>query len=99
VVNRQYFGQVPQNSTFGWQLAGAGLGMALGAALAGVTYDLTGSYNTAIVLSAVFSLLGAASIVVLESTKRILIPDWDEAMTDATAGDPDIDGSPVAAGD
>jgi len=99
VVNRQYFGQVPQNSTFGWQLAGAGLGMALGAALAGVTYDLTGSYNTAIVLSAVFSLLGAASIVVLESTKRILIPDWDEAMTDATAGDPDIDGSHVAAGD
>ncbi|MFP6679276.1 MAG: MFS transporter [Dehalococcoidia bacterium] len=85
VINRQYYGQVPQNSTFGWQLAGAGLGMALGAALAGVTYDLTGSYNTAIVLSAIFSLLGAVSILVLESTKRILIPDWDEAISDSTA--------------
>ncbi|MCH7594002.1 MAG: MFS transporter [Chloroflexi bacterium] len=112
VINRQYFGQAPQNSTFGWQLAGAGLGMALGAAIAGITYDLTGSYTTAIVLSAIFSLLGAASIVVLETTKRLLIPDWDRAISSVTGGssasasiDPEgeasseTDGSPVTAGD
>ena len=112
VINRQYFGQAPQNSTFGWQLAGAGLGMALGAAIAGITYDLTGSYTTAIVLSAIFSLLGAASILVLETTKRLLIPDWDRAISRVTGGssasasiDPEgeasseTDGSPVTAGD
>ncbi|HIF12018.1 MAG TPA: MFS transporter [Dehalococcoidia bacterium] len=96
VINRQYFGQAPQNVTFAWQLAGAGLGMALGAAMAGVTYDLTGSYTTAIVLSAIFSLLGAASILVLETTKRILIPDWDRAMNDVST---ESDGSAVVAGD
>jgi MFS family permease len=96
VINRQYFGQAPQNSTFGWQLAGAGLGMALGAALAGVTFDLTGSYNTAIVLSAVFSLLGAVSILILETTKRILIPDWDQAMNEATS---EPESSSMVAGD
>ena len=107
VINRQYFGQAPQNSTFGWQLAGAGLGMALGAALAGVTYDLTGSYTTAIVLSAIFSLLGAASIVVLETTKRVLIPDWDRAISRAigraTSPEPEAsstaDSPSVTAGD
>ncbi|MBT3943583.1 MAG: MFS transporter [Chloroflexi bacterium] len=100
VINRQYYGQAPQNSTFGWQLAGAGLGMALGAAFAGLSYDLTGSYNTAIVLSAVFSLLGAVSIVLLEPTRRILIPDWDKAMSDASEESPGAaEGSPVTAGD
>ena len=64
--------------------------------MAGVTYDLTGSYATAIVLSAIFSLLGAASILVLETTKRILIPDWDRAMNDVST---ESDGSAVVAGD
>ena len=99
VINRQYYGQAPQNSTFGWQLAGAGLGMALGAALAGVTYDLTGSYNTAIVLSAIFSLLGAVSILVLEPTKRLLIPDWDEGISDPTGKSTDDSVPSAIAGD
>ena len=107
VINRQYYGQAPQNTTFGLQLAGAGLGMALGAALAGVTFDLTGSYNTAIVLSAIFSLLGAVSIVVLEPTRRLLIPDWDRAVSFASehpaepenATETAPGGSPVIAGD
>ena len=73
--------------------------MALGAALAGVTYDLTGSYNTAIVLSAIFSLLGAVSILVLEPTKRLLIPDWDEAISDPTGKSTDDSVPSAIAGD
>lgn len=82
IINRQYYGQTPQSSTYGWQILGAGIGMAIGGALAGVTHDLTGSYTTAIVFSAITSGLGAASIVLLPATKRLLIPDWDRAITE-----------------
>ncbi len=78
VINRQYFGQAPQGSIFSWQLMGANLGMALGGVLGAFTFDLTNSYTLAIWLSAGFSLSGAASILVLAPTRRMLIPDWDK---------------------
>ena len=81
VVNRQYYGHSPMGSTYGWQLLGAGLGMALGGLLPGLVFDLTGVYTWAIILSAVFSLAGAVAILLLENTKRQLIPDWPEIET------------------
>lgn len=80
VINRQYYGQAPQGSIFSWQLMGANLGMALGGVLGASTFDLTNSYTLAIWLSAAFSLAGAASILVLAPTRRILIPDWDKEL-------------------
>lgn len=77
VINRQYYGQAPMGVTYGWQLLGAGLGMALGGILTGVTFDLTNSYTVAIVISALFSLTGAFSVVLLEATDHPIIPDWD----------------------
>jgi MFS family permease len=68
-------------STYGWQLLGAGLGMALGGALPGMVFDITGGYAWAIGLSAAFSLSGAIAIVLLDSTKRQLIPDLPEIDT------------------
>lgn len=81
IINRQYYGHSPMGSTFGWQLLGAGLGMALGGLLPGLVFDITGGYNWAIGLSAAFSLLGALAIVFLEPTRRQLIPDWPEMET------------------
>jgi len=78
VINRQYYGHVPMGPTYGWQLLGAGLGMALGGLVPGVVFDFTGGYTWAIVLSAGFSLAGAAAIVLLEPTRRLLIPDWEQ---------------------
>jgi MFS family permease len=78
VINRQYYGQAPQGHTIGWQLFGANLGMALGGVMGAFSFDLTGSYATAIWLSAGFSLAGAVSIAILQPTRRLLIPDWDK---------------------
>ncbi|MEX0761742.1 MAG: MFS transporter [Dehalococcoidia bacterium] len=76
VINRQYYGHSPMGPTYGWQLLGAGLGMALGGALPGMVFDITGAYTWAIILSAAFSLAGAAAILALEPTRDPLIPDW-----------------------
>ena len=88
VVNRQYYGHSPMGSTYGWQLLGAGLGMALGGALPGMVFDITGGYSWAIGLSAAFSLAGAVAIVLLDSTRNQLIPDWPEIDTSRANIDP-----------
>ena len=85
VINRKYYGHVPMGPTYGWQLLGAGLGMALGGVLPGLVFDITGAYTWAIWLSAVFSLAGALSIVMLESTRRLLIPSWEKESASSTA--------------
>ncbi len=87
VVNRQYYGHSPMGTTYGWQLLGAGLGMALGGVLPGMVFDITGTYTWAIILSAAFSLAGAASIVLLDKSKRQLIPDWPVMETGAVSTD------------
>jgi MFS family permease len=87
VINRQYYGHSPMGANYGWQLLGAGLGMALGGLLPGLIFDITGGYAWAIGLSAAFSLAGAAAILFLEPTNRQLIPDWPEVESDhVTAG-------------
>jgi MFS family permease len=65
-------------TTYGWQLLGAGLGMALGGVIPGMVFDITGGYTWAIILSALFSLAGAVAILLLENTKKQLIPNWPE---------------------
>lgn len=80
VINRQYYGMGPVRTVFGFQNLGAGLGMALGGLLGGVVYDFFGSYNIAWVISIAASLGGAGLILTLESTSRMLIPDWEESL-------------------
>jgi MFS family permease len=96
VVNRQYYGMAPQEQVFSWQLLGANLGMALGGLLGAFTFDLTGTYTLAILLSAGFSIAGALAILLLESTKRILIPDWDRESVDWTRA-PEVSGAAAIA--
>ncbi len=83
VINRQYYGHTPMGPTYGWQLLGAGLGMALGGAIPGVVFDLTEGYTLAIWLSAAFSVAGAIAILMLEPTERLIIPDWQKEAMDS----------------
>ena len=77
ILNRKYFGHAPVGSVHGVQMLGAGLGMAVGGWAGGVIFDITGGYGLALTISVVASLAGALSIMMLEPTDRLLIPDWE----------------------
>ena len=80
VINRQYYGMGPVRTIFGFQSMGSGLGMALGGLLGGVVFDMFGSYDVAWLISIFTSLGGAACILFLEPTSRVLIPDWEQSL-------------------
>jgi MFS family permease len=90
IINRQYYGDAPTGTIYGWQMLGAGIGMASGAFLGGVLRDLTGDYILPLACSFVLSLMGAMAILVLPSTTRHQIPGWEEALP------PDIRSTPPA---
>ena len=77
ILNRRYYGQAPVGSAHGFQMLGAGLGMAVGGWIGGIIYDFTGAYDLALMISVVASIMGAVIIVLLERTDRLLIPDWE----------------------
>ena len=80
VINRQYYGMGPVRTIFGFQNLGSGVGMAVGGLLGGVIFDLFGSYDIAWIISIATSLGGAAFILLLEPTSRLLMPDWEDAL-------------------
>jgi MFS family permease len=77
IINRQYYKGAPVARTYGWQMMGAGTGMASGAAIGGLLRDVTGDFNMTIVMSMIFSSLGVLSIMLLPSTKKEQISDWE----------------------
>lgn len=77
ILNRKYYGHAPMGVPHGFQMFGAGLGMALGGWIGGIIHDLLGTYDWAMIVSIVASLGGAVSIALLESPSQLLIPDWD----------------------
>jgi len=80
IINRQYYGNAPQGAIYGWQNIGNGLGMGLGPVIGGFLWDLTGNYAAAIGMSFVFSLVGLSSVLLLPSTARRLIANWEESL-------------------
>jgi MFS family permease len=80
IINRQYYGNAPIGTTYGWQMMGAGIGMAAGASAGGLLWDLTGDLNYTIALSLVLSLVGVGSIMLLPATSRRQIADWEDAL-------------------
>ena len=80
VINRKYFGEGPIGSCYGWQMSGALLGHAVTTGLAGLVIYVTGSFNPVIALSIAFSVAGALLILNLESTSRVLIPNWEDSL-------------------
>ena len=79
VINRQYYGMGPVRAIFGFQNMGSGLGMAIGGFMGLVIADRYG-FDIAWIISIVASLGGAACILLLQSTARVLIPNWEDAL-------------------
>ena len=73
VINKQYFGRFPMGTTYGWQLLGAGIGMAIGGLIPGVIFDVTGSYNFAIWVSVISSLWGSVIVLMLNRTNKMIV--------------------------
>ena len=80
VINRQYYGNGPMGSVYGWQMSGALMGHAFVSWIAGLIVDLTGSYNAVFALSIAASVGGALVTVSLEDTSKRLIGDWEAAV-------------------
>ena len=80
VVNRQYFGTGPLATLYGYQIMGAMLGHAVATFLGGLVREVTGSFMPVFAMSMGFSLVGVLAILTLESTKQVLIPDWEESL-------------------
>ncbi len=84
IINRQYYGSGPIGTTYGYQMMGAGVGMATGALIGGQLRDITGDFNATMGLSFALSLLGVISIMLLPTTKKELLPDWEDQLPGAS---------------
>ena len=81
VINRQYFGDGPMGTVYGWQTTGALIGHAVATSLAGLVIFVTdGNYTVVLALSMAFSLGGVLVIATLDPTAHVLIPDWEEDL-------------------
>ena len=80
IANRQYFGNVPQGSLYGWQNIGNGLGMGLAPVVAGFLWDITGTYAVPLSMALGFSMMALISALLLPSSSRNLIPHWEESL-------------------
>jgi hypothetical protein len=61
-------------------MMGAMLGHAVASGLAGLVLAATGAFTPVLALSMAFSLVGMLVILRLESSARVLIPHWEEAL-------------------
>ena len=80
IANRQYYGNVPQGGLYGWQSIGSGFGMGTAPVVAGVLWDVTGTYMAPLLMSLGFSLIALISAVLLPSPRVPLLPDWESNL-------------------
>jgi MFS family permease len=80
IINRQYYGDAPIGATYGFQMMGAGIGMALGPLAGGILWDMTDAIWPMLILSFALSLVGVVSIFALPTTSQQVIPDWVESL-------------------
>ena len=100
VINRQYYGEGPMGTIYGWQTTGALIGHAVATALAGLVIYATGSFNMVMALSVGFSAAGVLVIALLDDTSHVLIPDWENDLPEVSAtGDTQRRPAATAAGD
>ena len=80
IINRQYYGSAPIGTAYGWQMMGAGIGMAAGAIIGGILRNLTGNFDVTILASLALSGIGVGTIYLLPTTSHQLLPDWEDAL-------------------
>jgi len=83
IINRQYYGSGPIGTTYGYQMMGAGVGMAAGALTGGQLRDITGNFDATMGLSLALSMVGVISIMLLPTTKKELLPNWEDQLPGA----------------
>ena len=83
IINRQYYGSGPIGTTYGYQMMGAGVGMAAGALMGGQLRDITGNFDATMGLSLALSMVGVISIMLLPATKKELLPNWEDQLPGA----------------
>ena len=83
IINRQYYGSGPIGTTYGYQMMGAGVGMAAGSLLGGFLRDITNGFDATMWLSFGMSLTGVISILILPPTQKELLPDWEDQLPGA----------------
>ena len=66
------YGARAVSAIIGWLYTGAGLGTLLGPWLAGVAYDLLGTYDLPILLGALFSFIAAGCVALLHGQAKIV---------------------------
>jgi len=96
VINRQYYGEGPMGTIYGWQTTGALMGHAVATALAGLVIYATGSFNLVMALSVGFSGVGVLVIALLEDTSHVLIPGWEEDIPTLPDMAPETNPRPAA---
>ena len=82
IINRQYYGDGPMGTVYGWQTTGALMGHFVATSLAGLIMYTTGSYMAVLGLSMAYSLGGVVVISLLENNSHVLIPDWESELPD-----------------
>ena len=80
IINRQYYGDGPMGTVYGWQTTGALMGHFVATALAGLIMFTTGSYIAVLGLSMAYSLGGVVVIALLDNNSKVLIPDWENEL-------------------
>ncbi len=80
IINRQYYGDGPMGTVYGWQTTGALMGHFVATALAGLIMYTTGSYMAVLALSMGYSLGGVGVIALLDNNSQVLIPDWENYL-------------------
>ena len=88
IINRQYFGDGPMGTVYGWQTTGALMGHFVATALAGLIMYVTGSYLAILALSMAYSLGGVGVIALLDNNSQVLIPDWESQLPDEARRQP-----------
>ena len=82
IINRQYYGDGPMGTVYGWQTTGALMGHFVATSLAGLIMFTTGSYMAVLGLSMAYSLGGVVVIALLDNNSQVLIPDWESELPD-----------------
>lgn len=70
LINRQYYGSAPIGTIYGYQMMGAGIGMASEALIGGQLRDWKGDFKAMMALSLGLSLVGVISIIMLPTTNK-----------------------------
>ena len=80
IINRQYYGDGPMGTVYGWQTTGALMGHFIATSLAGLIMFTTDSYMAILGLSMAYSLGGVVVIALLDNNSQTLIPDWENEL-------------------